>query len=187
MAVMGETCHALTPFGVGATLAQLGRGGFIADNKPKTPQLVHGLGLTNAFSRPPTGGSRQSSPGPRSLSASQSAPSIRSTRESLRSLSSLSKTTLDWSPQNATWQWDNLRSVRSPVRDREVGRVAKLLGASTLHAVPQTTPLGVTQNAYYRRQGLVHGDPGRQTWQTWEGIAVHGRKGYDVSDRKYMG
>eukprot|EP00441_Pelagodinium_beii_P017247 CAMPEP_0197659848 /NCGR_PEP_ID=MMETSP1338-20131121/49377_1 /TAXON_ID=43686 ORGANISM="Pelagodinium beii, Strain RCC1491" /NCGR_SAMPLE_ID=MMETSP1338 /ASSEMBLY_ACC=CAM_ASM_000754 /LENGTH=167 /DNA_ID=CAMNT_0043236975 /DNA_START=59 /DNA_END=562 /DNA_ORIENTATION=- len=166
MGTVGETCHALTPFGVGATLAQLHYGGFPTDKKPKRPQPVHGLGLTNTFSRPPTGGSRAVSPGPRPLSHSISAPSLRAgsvRSDSSRPYSSLANTTLHWAPQDpGHWEWDHLRLARTPVRDREVGRMAKILDQSMLHNVPNATPLGVTQNAYYRRRGMVHGDPG---WQ----------------------
>ncbi|CAE7578919.1 unnamed protein product, partial [Symbiodinium natans] len=55
MAVIGESCASLTPYGVGATLAQLGRGGLPNDKKPRRPVCIHGLGYTSAFDRPATG------------------------------------------------------------------------------------------------------------------------------------
>ncbi|OLP96831.1 hypothetical protein AK812_SmicGene20888 [Symbiodinium microadriaticum] len=156
MAVIGESCASLTPYGVGATLAQLGRGGLPNDRKPRRPVCIYGLGLTSAFERPATGQSRPSSPGPR-LTTSRSAASVRSGSDSSRPPSSLSRTQLHWTPQPSHWEWEHLRSVRSPVREREVGRVAKIMGASALHAIPVNTPLGVMQNPYYRRTGLIHG------------------------------
>eukprot|EP00442_Polarella_glacialis_P050620 CAMPEP_0115081962 /NCGR_PEP_ID=MMETSP0227-20121206/19602_1 /TAXON_ID=89957 /ORGANISM="Polarella glacialis, Strain CCMP 1383" /LENGTH=150 /DNA_ID=CAMNT_0002469929 /DNA_START=131 /DNA_END=580 /DNA_ORIENTATION=+ len=148
MAVVGEACHSLTPFGVGATLEQLGTGGFMA-GKPLRPRLVHGMGLTSDFAASEFvgGGSRGASAlaNGRGLTGSRSAPS------------------LTWSGQIFTetqpWHWDELRAPRTPVREREVSRLSKILGSSTLSGVPGKTPLGVTQSAYYRRTGAVHGDP----------------------------
>ena len=156
MAVVGESCANLTPYGVGATLAQLGCGGLPNDKKPKRPVRIYGLGYTSAFERPPTGQSvPPGSPGPRLIS-SHSAPSVRSDESSRPS--SLSKTQLYWSPHTFHWEWDQLRTVRSPVREREVGRIARIMGQSSLSSVPRDTPLGVLQNPYYRRTGLVHGE-----------------------------
>ncbi|CAE7839633.1 unnamed protein product, partial [Symbiodinium necroappetens] len=93
MAVIGESCASLTPYGVGATLAQLGRGGLPNDRKPRRPVCIYGLGLTSAFERPATGQSRPSSPGPR-LTTSRSAASVRSGSDSSRPPSSLSRTQL---------------------------------------------------------------------------------------------
>ncbi|CAK9014112.1 Uncharacterized protein SCF082_LOCUS12206 [Durusdinium trenchii] len=160
MAVIGESCASLTPYGVGATLAQLGSGGVPNDKKPKRPIRIYGLGYTSAFERPATGQTiPPGSPGPR-MASSHSAPSIRSDSESSRPPSSLSKTQLYWSPMTSHtfWEFDQLRSVRSPVREREVGRIARIMGQSSLSSVPRDTPMGVLKNPYYRRRGLVHGE-----------------------------
>eukprot|EP00438_Fugacium_kawagutii_P026528 Skav209487 [mRNA] locus=scaffold1892:178931:180961:+ [translate_table: standard] len=78
MAVVGESCANLTPYGVGATIAQLGSGGLPNDKKPKRPVRIYGLGYTSAFERPTTSQSiPPGSPGPR-LVSSHSAPSVRS-------------------------------------------------------------------------------------------------------------
>ncbi|CAK9014110.1 unnamed protein product [Durusdinium trenchii] len=172
MAVIGESCASLTPYGVGATLAQLGSGGVPNDKKPKRPIRIYGLGYTSAFERPATGQTiPPGSPGPR-MASSHSAPSIRSDSESSRPPSSLSKTQLYWSgsasyrmkqetlrePQGSSVSQARLCKVRSPVREREVGRIARIMGQSSLSSVPRDTPMGVLKNPYYRRRGLVHGE-----------------------------
>ncbi|CAE7586835.1 unnamed protein product [Symbiodinium microadriaticum] len=166
MAVIGESCASLTPYGVGATLAQLGRGGLPNDRKPRRPVCIYGLGLTSAFERP------VETEQPWTTSYDISICCIREIglRFIAAALLPVANATalvpgseqevwiqLVRTPQPSHWEWEHLRSVRSPVREREVGRVAKIMGASALHAIPVNTPLGVMQNPYYRRTGLIHG------------------------------
>ncbi|CAE7768867.1 unnamed protein product [Symbiodinium pilosum] len=176
MAVIGESCSSLTPYGVGATLAQLGRGGLPNDKKPRRPVRIYGLGCTSAFER-------QFS-------------SIESGNTALKWLSicSIGEIVLRavltclmgfvtapvilvahavalvsaaialgmGAPAKCLALVMNDAKAFQVVEDIQnvatVGRVAKIMGASALHAIPASTPLGVMQNPYYRRTGLVHGE-----------------------------
>eukprot|EP00429_Kryptoperidinium_foliaceum_P076910 CAMPEP_0176226212 /NCGR_PEP_ID=MMETSP0121_2-20121125/22148_1 /TAXON_ID=160619 /ORGANISM="Kryptoperidinium foliaceum, Strain CCMP 1326" /LENGTH=166 /DNA_ID=CAMNT_0017565479 /DNA_START=69 /DNA_END=566 /DNA_ORIENTATION=- len=155
----------LTPFGIGATIAQLGSGGLPAA-RPTKPVALHGHGRTGGFEGltvSALASSKACRTSGRSMAFSQSAPSLSYTMPELAARTTGS----GWhSPLAATrphrahrpWLWDDLRSERSVVRHREVGRVSAMLSKSSHANVADQTPLGVTENAYYRRPGLVHGD-----------------------------
>eukprot|EP00928_Gymnodinium_smaydae_P038275 TRINITY_DN26429_c0_g2_i1.p1 TRINITY_DN26429_c0_g2~~TRINITY_DN26429_c0_g2_i1.p1 ORF type:complete len:206 (-),score=29.11 TRINITY_DN26429_c0_g2_i1:116-661(-) len=178
MAIFGDSVPSLSPFGVGATVEQLARGGYAPEGKPRrlditTPglrgfwdmggsdKLASTTSSSGRYSSkwrlvPSTCGCHGSSP-PLQMMRAQSSPS-----EFSASKASSSGRLRSTAPARH-WEWDDLRSERSTVREREAGRFARVLGNTVLAAVPAGTPLAVTQSAYYRRPGRVHGEaPGQR-------------------------
>merc|ERR1712187_262431 len=152
MAVIGDGLATLTPFGVGGTIEHLATGGHPHPLSQGPPRRLDGRTMRSSAGFSAGGGSGRSSP---PLSRSSSVPSW----GDLDQTSSTPKMARTWSTASARqWTWDDLQSVRSNTREREAGRIARFLGKSVLSKVSNDVPLAVTQNAYYRRTGLVHGD-----------------------------
>ncbi|CAL1132180.1 unnamed protein product [Cladocopium goreaui] len=162
MAVVGESCASLTPYGVGATLAQLGSGGLPNDKKPKRHAS---LGRATHWSCAETMGTGNGA----DLRTIQY--TVQKHPETVKAFR-LEVPDLAWQPriQHRPNPPDHLRCqrrsctglpaqrlkaesnslhrscVRSPVREREVVRIARIMGQSSLSSVPRDTPLGVLQN-----------------------------------------
>lgn len=179
---MTDQAHTLTPFGVGATLEQLGSGGFV-HGRPTRPVPVHGHGLTHGFEHP-DGSSRITTPmlrsdgfnsfgrtnepaGSRGQSRGRNVRARTPTPFGATNSSQFLQSSIGfpredgrpWTGMSKHWDFDDVSSVRSVVRSREEGRLKRLLGQTVLAHVPDHTPLCVTKSGFYRRNGLVHGDP----------------------------
>mmetsp|Transcript_76063 Transcript_76063/g.163277 ORF Transcript_76063/g.163277 Transcript_76063/m.163277 type:complete len:178 (-) Transcript_76063:120-653(-) len=153
MGSVGDSAATLAPFGVGATLQQLGSGGFLA-GRPRAKEAIHGVGyVTGGWDGD---GARCMTPARPNLAGSRSAPSLPSL--SMNPMAPAGST-YSSSMTGQPWDWEDLRRPRSVVRGREVNRFSKILAPTSFHGVPDQVPLGLTQNQYYRRQGVAHGSP----------------------------
>eukprot|EP00747_Dinoflagellata_sp_TGD_P183248 gnl/TRDRNA2_/TRDRNA2_37990_c0_seq1.p1 gnl/TRDRNA2_/TRDRNA2_37990_c0~~gnl/TRDRNA2_/TRDRNA2_37990_c0_seq1.p1 ORF type:complete len:192 (+),score=22.45 gnl/TRDRNA2_/TRDRNA2_37990_c0_seq1:70-576(+) len=159
MADADNSLAGLTPFGVPATTYLAATGGFCPPGGPTRMTLGPGGRMVPDL--------RAGTPSTQRLSNSRSAPSLYSDaarsstpKTPLGSIGISSRT--GTSMARKTWDWDDLQSTRSIVREREAARFAKILGRSTLSSVPGDAPLCVTKSQYYRG-GLAHnskhGDP----------------------------